>query len=56
MKLKAVKPESKLVIIEKMSHELKDAKANCKDDETYTNPLLPLNSQLVKEIVAFIGQ
>ena len=52
MKLKTIKPESKLVIIENMTHDLKDAKANCRDDE---NPSRPLNALLVKEIKKFLN-
>jgi len=43
-------------IIPGMAHTLKDAGENCNDanHKTYTNSILPINKQLVKDIVSFI--
>jgi alpha/beta superfamily hydrolase len=48
--------KAKLDIIEGMTHVLKNAEANCIDKNlnTYHDPSLPLNTQLVKDIVSFI--
>lgn len=54
-KLEEGNPESKLVLIEKMNHILKDAPKDQKGNfETYSDPNLPLNSKLIEEIVSFI--
>lgn len=54
-KLKEANPESKLVLIDKMNHILKDApKDQAGNMETYNNADLPLNKELVKEISSFI--
>ena len=41
-----------------MTHTLKNAKAGCddKDLQTYHDPSLPLNEQLVKSIIKFVKQ
>ena len=54
--LQAAHPRSKLDIIPAMTHTLKDAGADCKDDNmrTYKDKSLPLDSRLVKDIVDFI--
>ena len=47
--------ESKLVIIEGMNHILKNAPRDPQGNlDTYKDPDLPLNEELVKEIVEFI--
>ncbi len=48
--------KSKMDIIPLMTHTLKNADEGCKDDnrKTYTDPSLPLNKQLVNDIVKFI--
>ncbi|MEP7229480.1 MAG: alpha/beta fold hydrolase [Ginsengibacter sp.] len=48
--------KSKIDIIPLMTHTLKNAGEGCKDDnrKTYTDPSLPLNKQLVNDIVKFI--
>ncbi len=50
--------KNKLVIINKMTHTLKDTSDDCDDAgmKTYTDNTLPLNTQLVTEIVQFILQ
>lgn len=50
--------KNKLVIINKMTHTLKDTSDDCDDADmkTYTDNTLPLNTQLVTEIVQFILQ
>lgn len=49
-------PNSKIDIISLMTHTLKDAGGNCIDEnnKTYLDPSLPLNKQLVNDIVEFI--
>lgn len=49
---------SKLVIIKKMTHALKDTEDDCNDAgmKTYTDPTLPLNTELVDTIIKFIYQ
>ncbi|MDQ2864320.1 MAG: alpha/beta hydrolase, partial [Bacteroidota bacterium] len=49
-------PNSKIDIISLMTHTLKDAGGNCIDEnnKTYLDPSLPLNKQLVNDIVKFI--
>ena len=48
-------PKSKLVIIPEMSHILKDAPADRMENfATYNQPDLPINKQLVKEIISFV--
>ncbi len=48
--------KSEMDIIPLMTHTLKNADEGCKDDnrKTYTDPSLPLNKQLVNDIVEFI--
>lgn len=49
-------PEAKLVLIEKMNHILKDApKSKNRNFATYSKPDLPLNEELVKELIEFIN-
>ena len=50
--------KSLLEIIPLMTHTLKNADAGCKDDgdKTYTDPSLPLNKELAKDIVQFINK
>lgn len=47
---------SKLLIIPKMTHALKDAAADCSDEgmKTYKDASLPLSSELVTNIIQFI--
>ena len=49
-------PKSKIDIIPLMTHTLKDANSNCIDenDKTYLDSSLPLNKQLVNDVVEFI--
>ena len=55
-KLKEGNPESKLVLIDKMNHILKDAPTDQAGNmETYSKPDLSLNKELVKEIVTFLN-
>lgn len=54
-KLEAAKPDAKMVLIEGMNHVLKNAEAErMKNFQTYNQPDLPLNENLVKAIVSFI--
>ncbi len=48
--------KSTLIIVEGMTHTLKNAEANCKDDnrKTYLDASLPLNTQFVKKIINFV--
>jgi len=53
-KLKAAKPDAELVMVPGMNHILKDAPEDReKNLETYTEPALPIDSLLVRSIVAF---
>lgn len=55
--LKQAKPGARLVVIEGMNHILKNAPAERQANiATYTDPVLPLNDILVKEVTAFIMQ
>lgn len=47
---------SKLLIIPKMTHTLKDAAADCTDEgmKTYKDASMPLNVELIKNIIQFI--
>lgn len=56
--LNKANPSSKLVIIKKMTHALKDTGDDCNDAgmKTYTDPTLPLNTELVDSIIKFIYQ
>jgi len=56
--LNKANPNSKLVIIKKMTHALKDTGDDCNDAgmKTYTDPTLPLNTELVDTIIKFIYQ
>ncbi|HLX90486.1 MAG TPA: alpha/beta fold hydrolase [Puia sp.] len=51
-------PKSKLDIIPSMTHTLKDAGPDCKDEnyKTYTDGSLPLDAQLVKDLGLFIHE
>jgi len=51
-------PAARLDIIPGMTHTLKDAGGDCRDDnkKTYTDPTLPLNTRLVKDLVSFIRE
>jgi pimeloyl-ACP methyl ester carboxylesterase len=54
--LSAAKPDAKLMLIENMNHILKEAEADRqKNVATYTNPDLPLKSELMKGICDFIN-
>ena len=54
-KLQEVNPQCKLVVIENMNHILKDATKDVKGNlETYSNPKLTLNKELVEEVILFI--
>ncbi len=57
-KLHKANAKSKMDIIPLMTHTLKNADQDCKDDnrKTYTDPALPLNKKLVGDIVSFIKQ
>ena len=47
---------SKLVIINQMNHILKTISGNMQENvASYTNPDLPVNDELIKNVVAFIG-
>jgi len=48
--------KAKLILIERMTHVLKDADADCtdKDLSTYHNPSLPLDIKFVNEVISFI--
>ena len=54
--LYAANKKASLNIIDGMTHVLKDAELNCKDNnlKTYHDPTLPLNIKLVESIVGFI--
>src|ERR1017187_403591 len=53
--LHSANPKSKIEIIPLMTHTLKNAGAGCKDQiKTYTDPTLPINIKLIKEIVSFM--
>lgn len=56
-KLKKAKSDATLVIIQGMNHVLKDAPADKeKNQATYQDPNLPLNTELVSSIVGFINK
>ena len=50
--------KASLKVIDGMTHTLKNAKAGCddKDLQTYHDPSLPLNEELVKSIIKFVKQ
>jgi len=51
----ASKPDAKLLIIENMNHIMKDVDGDIqKNYATYSNPILPLKSELVSNLVDFI--
>lgn len=53
--LKKALPAARLVMIKDMSHTLKDAGANCKNQQAaYTDASLPVEEKLVKEITDFV--
>lgn len=53
--LAAAKPDAKLLIIENMNHVLKESVADQQQNfATYTNPDLPLKTELVDEVISFI--
>jgi len=53
--LSAAKPGAKLEIIANMNHVLKDVDANVQTNlATYSNPMLPLKSGLVENLVDFV--
>lgn len=53
--LKANKEEAKLMIVNKMNHILKDAPEEIKGNlATYSDPTLPLSTELVEAITEFI--
>lgn len=55
-KLKEARPEAELVLIEGMNHILKEAPADRKANiATYTDPDLPVNGTLVRQITGFIA-
>jgi len=50
-------PSAQLVLIQGMNHILKDSGPMRQENlATYSNPTLPLNAELVKNIIRFIGQ
>ena len=54
--LAAANPMAKLVVIEGMNHVFKDAPSDrAAQISAYSNPNLPLNAQLVREVVQFIN-
>lgn len=54
-KLNAAKPDSKLLLISKMNHVLKDSEADQMSNmATYRNPELPLNTELTDALIRFI--
>jgi hypothetical protein len=54
-RLQAAKPSSKMVVVEGMNHIFKNAEADrMKNLETYTQPELPVNTELIKAISSFI--
>jgi hypothetical protein len=54
-RLQTAKPEAKMVVIEGMNHIFKDAEADrMKNLQTYNQPDLPVNAELVEAIVSFI--
>jgi alpha/beta superfamily hydrolase len=54
-RLQAAKPSSKMVVVEGMNHIFKNADADrMKNFETYTQPELPVNTELIKAISSFI--
>lgn len=50
--------KNKLLLIQKMTHTLKDTSEDCDDTDmkTYTDASLPLDKELVTEIIQFIKQ
>lgn len=55
-KLHIANPKSKIVLLPKMNHVLKDVNTKEENISSYTNPDLPIDQQLVHEIVKFIQQ
>jgi len=54
-RLQTAKSDAKLVIIEGMNHIFKDAEADrMKNLQTYNQPDLPVNTQLIEAISSFI--
>ena len=54
-RLQAVKPSSKMVVIEGMNHIFKNAEADrMKNYQTYSQPELPVNTELIETISNFI--
>lgn len=54
-RLQAAKPSSKMIVIEGMNHIFKNADADrMKNFETYTQPELPVNTELIEAISNFI--
>lgn len=56
--LHAANHASELVIINNMNHIMKECKSIDPDEQlsTYTNPSIPINKQLIKEVVEFINR
>jgi alpha-beta hydrolase superfamily lysophospholipase len=55
--LKKAKPDATLVLINGMNHILKQAPADREENiKTYNNPKLPVDTELVKAITAFVGK
>ncbi len=53
--LSSAKPDAKLVIIEKMNHVLKDCEPDMQSNmATYRDPMIPLNTLFVDELVKFL--
>jgi pimeloyl-ACP methyl ester carboxylesterase len=53
--LKKAAPSAKLVIIEGMNHVLKSVAADpAKQTASYTDPALPINAELIKNIIEFV--
>ena len=54
--LKMAAPKSEFVVINQMNHMLKTIEGDIKENlASYTNPLLPVNAELVLHIVEFIN-
>lgn len=56
--LHAANPASELVMINNMNHLMKECPTNdpAQQQDTYTNPSIPISKQLIKEIVEFVNK
>jgi hypothetical protein len=53
--LSSSKPDSKLIIIDKMNHILKESVLDRQENiATYNNPDLPIKQELINELIKFI--